>query len=619
MVRAFRSFLGRLDAVYDEHLYFTRLKARLLATFSLVMLAWVPANVVKLLWVHPPQLGFRLLLNGCIFAAALYALVVVFRGRMVQAGNGLALGLIGATHALLLVNPHFFQPVGTAAQLLIFDLVFLLLAVLFASRVVALLVFGGAITAMVWFHLHVLRATPLPGTLDYVANTMLRDGVMALAFMFCLGLIVARMIEAANQRSEEAWRATRATNENLEALVTERTRELGIAIEQAKASSRAKGEFLANMSHEIRTPLNGVIAASDLLRQRRDLPPAAAEHVRIIGESGELLLKLIGDILDLSKIEAGQLDLEQHAFELTPLLGDTLSLLASRAGASNVELDWTVAPGLPERLVGDSFRLRQVLLNLASNAVKFTPPGGRVDVRVTAASAAAEPVAVRFEVRDTGIGMDAATRERIFERFTQADSSTTRRFGGSGLGLAISANLVRLMGGNLEVESELGRGSVFFFTLPFARPTAALAEPAVEMPIEAQLGLHVFVVEDNAVNRAILTAQLQQLGCRHTVAHDGEEALATLTREPVDVILMDCHMPRLDGWETTQRLRAWANDPDEARRRVATLPVIALTAAALPEERQRCVDAGMTGFLSKPVRLAELHQVLRGIARRSDG
>ena len=288
----------------------------------------------------------------------------------------------------------------------------------------------------------------------------------------------------------------------------------------------------------------------------------------------------------------------------------------AEAEAAGVTLAFDVADNLPPHVAGDSYRLRQILLNLTANAVKFTPPGGRVRVSVSTAAPESDPVPVRFEVRDTGIGMDAVTVKRIFERFTQADSSTTRRFGGSGLGLAISSHLVRLLGGQIQVESTPDQGSCFFFTLTFPRANELAASVPETASLGAPLPLHVLVVEDNPVNRSIIAAQLNQLGCRHAIARDGEEALAALAVEPLpDVILMDCHMPRLDGWETTRRLRAWADSTDDARQRASSIPIVALTAAALPEERQRCVDAGMDDFLSKPMRLAELERVLRKYAQ----
>ena len=616
MIRPVSALLARLDAAFAGQPHFTRLKARLLGGFALLLMAWAPLNVIKLLWVGVPALGLRLLLNGCIFAAAGFALHAIRRGRLLAAGNGLAVGLIVPSHLLAMAVTEYQEPLATAVQLVITDLVFLLVTIVFASRRVAVLVLIAAVGTLVLFHFHALRGHPIPGTLSFAADTVLRDGLLALLFLFTMGVTVVHMIEAANARSEQALRETQATNENLEALVAERTRELAVATRQAQESSRAKSEFLANMSHEIRTPLNGIIASADLLRQRKDLPPAAAEQARIVTESGDLLLNLLGDILDFSKIEAGQLALEAHPFELKALIADTGALLAHKAAGNGLRLEWSVAPGLPAHLAADSYRLRQVLLNLISNAIKFTPAGGGVHVSVGSEAPDADPVRVRFEVRDTGIGMDEPTRARIFERFTQADTSTTRRFGGTGLGLAISSHLVRLMGGMLEVDSAVGRGSTFSFTLALPRVMAAAVKAPVPAEAVPQLGLHVFVAEDNAVNRSILAAQLTQLGCRHTMTHDGEEALAALARGPLpDVILMDCHMPNLDGWETTRRLRAWATDARETVRRVAATPVVALTAAALPEERRRCVEAGMNEFLAKPVRVADLESVLRRFVR----
>lgn len=385
---------------------------------------------------------------------------------------------------------------------------------------------------------------------------------------------------------------------------------------EAERSSQEKSVFLANMSHEIRTPLNGIIASTDLLMRRADLSAEAAENARVISESGDLLLNLLGDILDFSKIEAGQVSLEKHSFELATVVNDTVALMANRADAGSVQLDLTIAPALSPYYEGDSYRLRQVLLNLLANAVKFTPAQGHVHVTIASGGGTVDCTAVRFEVQDTGIGMDESATVRIFERFTQADTSTTRRYGGSGLGLAISSRLVQMMGGQLEVTSTPGKGSVFFFTLPL-RPVASVPEaPVLAEKLESQLNLRVLVAEDNAVNRKILGTQLTRLGCPFTMTVDGQAALAALQHEPLpDVILMDCHMPVLDGWETTRQLRAWTTSEQVLRQKAASIPVIALTAAAYPEERARCQETGMNDFLAKPVKLAELQQVLLRYAR----
>jgi len=587
-----------------------RLKARLLAAFTLLLVIWVPLNVLKMIWVHPPEIPRRLLINAFILAGALAALSLVRRGRLERAGDGLALALIIPTHAVLLLAPSFQEPLSVAFQVFAFDLVFLLLTLVFASRWVSLVVLGIVVATQMWFHFHVLHHEPIVGSLGFSADTLMRDGLFAVGFVYILGVTLTQMILASQARSEEALRETQAVNANLERLVSERTRELESASLRAQESSRAKSEFLANMSHEIRTPLNGIIGSSDLLRTRADLSPAAAEHVRIIADSGDLLLKLLSDILDFSKIEAGQLSLEQRSIQLRALVSDTVALLEQPAVAAGVTLRFEVAPELSTHVAGDPYRIRQVLLNLAANAVKFTPTGGRVDVTVRSLAPTANPVPVTFEVTDTGIGMDPVTQRRVFERFSQADSSTTRRFGGTGLGLAISSHLVRLMGGKLEVESVEGRGSRFYFTLDLAVAVAPEAQSTAIGSVEP-LGLNVLIVEDNQVNRSLLGAQLTQLGCRYTMAHDGAQALAALASAPVpDVILMDCHMPNLDGWEATRRLRGWIGDADPIRRQVAACPIVALTAAALPEERQRCLDAGMNEFLSKPVKLAELRGVL---------
>ncbi len=611
MLRLFAPYVARLDAAHKDRPFFAGQKARLLAAFNVLMLMFVPLNVAKLLWVQPPFVGMRLIFTAVFGISALLSLRALLRGKLEQAGSGFILVVVFMVHLTVLLIPHSEQPLGTAIQLMVYDLVFLLFAMIFTSRRLALLVFAVMVAGDVAFYLRVLQPAET-GTLQFAADTLLRDGLISMCFVFCLGVTLAHMISAAHQRSEDALRASRDVNENLERLVGERTRDLEQASAQAAAASRAKSEFLANMSHEIRTPLNGIIASGDLLLRRTDLPAEAAEHVRLIAESGDLLLQLLGDILDFSKIEAGQLALEKHAFELVPVVQDTVALISAKARLGSVRIEFSHSPALARFLEGDSYRLRQIVLNLLSNAVKFTPPGGQVTITVDSTAPAARPTPIRFTVRDTGIGMDAATLTRIFERFTQADSSTTRRYGGSGLGLAISSRLVEMMGGRLEVESVVGRGSTFSFTVPLEPVTVAGPSAAATEPIATPLNLRVLLAEDNAVNRKILETQLRQLGCQSTFAVDGEAALAALETDPLpDVILMDCHMPRLDGWETTRRLRSWATDENPLRRQVSALPVVALTAAALPEERARCLAAGMNEFLSKPVKLAELHRALR--------
>jgi two-component system, sensor histidine kinase len=612
MIRLFAAQVSHLDSVYRDQPYFVGVKARLLAAFNLLILAaFIPLNIVKLLWVQPPEVVVRFALTLAMGAMAALSLRWVRQGRLELAGSGLALGLFLPTHSLLLLAGSFAEPLGAAIQLFAFDTVFLLLTIVFASRRVALIVLAIVVAGHLGLHGLALSEGVIPGSLRFAADTLWRDGLMALGFIFCLGFTLIHMIETAHLRSEEALAQTRRMNETLEKLVSERTRDLKAATLQATAASRAKSEFLANMSHEIRTPLNGIIASSDLLLRRPDLTPASAEHVRLISESGDLLLKLLGDILDFSKIEAGQLGLEQHTFELVPVVADTVALVASKVEVGKVQLGYTVDPAISRHLEGDSYRLRQVLLNLVANAIKFTPAGGRVQVTVDSAAPHANPTLVRFEVRDTGIGMDDEAMARIFERFTQADSSTTRRFGGSGLGLAISWRLAQIMGGRLEVESAPGKGSVFHFTIPLRPVETAPALPTALAQLEASLNLTILVAEDNVVNQKIIAHQLRQLGCRHSVANDGEQALAALEHAPLpDIILMDCHMPNLDGWEATRRIRGWAADPNPLRQKASALPIIALTAAALPEERAHCVEAGMNDFLAKPMKLADLHRVL---------
>ena len=606
MVRPLANLFSQLDHAYQDRPYLFGMKAKLLAGIAMVFLVVIPLNLIKLALVGAPHIEVRLAFNLIVVLAAWFTLSMVRRGRADAAGGALVLLLLVPTHGMVFLAQRVEEPLALALQLFAFDMLLVLLAFVFATRIVALVVAGLVLIGHILTHAILLRARPMPGSLEHAGDSLLREGLIMLVMVGCVAFTVRAMIEAAYRRSEDARKATQATNNELERLVALRTKDLESAMRKAESALQVKSEFLANMSHEIRTPLNGVVATADLLRQRRDLPEAIGEEVRLIAESGELLQRLLDDILDFSKIEAGQILLEARAFELEPLVADCVGLIGTRAASGGVSLKWITGDNLPARWIGDGFRIRQVLLNLLSNAVKFTPPEGLVSMQVHAA-----PGGLYFEVTDTGIGMDGVTRARLFERFTQADSSTTRTFGGTGLGLAISARLVELMGGRLEVESALGRGSRFHFTLPL-QPTTTPGTPLPPADDVSPIGLHVMVVEDNPVNMKIITSQLKSLGCRYSVAHDGQEALAVFERGEAlpDLVLMDCHMPKMDGWEVTRRIRSWRDAEDPGRRAAARLPIIALTAAALVEERKKCLEAGMNDFLAKPARLRELRRVL---------
>ena len=406
--------------------------------------------------------------------------------------------------------------------------------------------------------------------------------------------------------------------------ITERKRleeNLARARDQALEASRLKSEFLATMSHEIRTPMNAVIGMTALLRDT-PLTPVQADYVGTIESSGDSLLTIINHILDYSKIEAGRIELEVAPFNLRECVDDALDLFAVSAREKKIRLDRTVAPDVPNHVAGDATRLRQILVNLVSNAIKFTD-SGEVMVTVTA-----EPFEstkprqrLKFSVRDTGIGIPADGMQRLFKSFSQVDASTTRRFGGTGLGLAISQRLANIMGGLMWAESEVGRGSTFYFTVlvaPQLAPVAPSTPPAAEV-VDTTLGqrcpLRLLIAEDNPVNQRVASLLLQRLGYRATTAGNGLEALAALELADYDAILMDVEMPELDGCEATRRIRA--------KQCTATRPwIIALTAGAMQADRERAFAAGMNDFLTKPVRTDALAIALaRGYAevRQTDG
>ena len=373
--------------------------------------------------------------------------------------------------------------------------------------------------------------------------------------------------------------------------------------ERAEASAKAKAIFLANISHEIRTPMNGIIGMIDILK-RTPLTAEQLEYIDIIGISGENLLMIINDVLDFSKIEAGQITFEHIRFNLCDEINEVIKILRYKATERNLDLSYEVAPDVPQLLIGDPLRLKQVLINLCNNSIKFTSEGFvHVSVKILDQNECA--VRLQFDVKDTGIGISPENQQKLFKSFSQADVSTTRKFGGTGLGLAISKNLVHLMGGEIGIISEEGKGAIFHFDGEFGIAGQDLSEAEIqelEDSVFRERKLKILLAEDNVINQKVAILNLQKLGHSVIVVADGIQAVERFISELPDVIFMDVHMPLMDGVEATYKIREW----ESANSMTNRVPIVAMTANILKSDKDLFVAAGMDDYLSKPFNVSEL-------------
>jgi two-component system, sensor histidine kinase len=427
--------------------------------------------------------------------------------------------------------------------------------------------------------------------------------------------LAEKLLEERSLELYQSNQALRQASDELKNEVERQTQQLRFALEQAGAATRAKDQFLANLSHEVRTPLSAIMGLADLL-QKTPLDDKQKSYLQLMQTSSVALLELLNNVLDFSKIEAGKLSLENVSFSLVQWADQTVTPHSLQAKPKGLGLHLDIDPSLPDRITGDPGRMRQVLVNLISNALKFTH-SGEIYVKLMRLPArpgdTPECINLGVKVRDSGIGMSQEQQARIFDAFTQADPSTTRRYGGTGLGLAICQRLVKAMGGKLSVVSALGRGSEFRFYIPVRK--AAEVDFAVTVPsdfaVDHWTGLKVLAAEDQPINQLLIRKLLEGTGCNVHIVSDGQQAVEQTQKQVFDLILMDLQMPVMDGMSAVAVIRQ--QDAERGRH----TPVIALTAHALPGDQERCIAAGMDGYVSKPVSMEALNQCVRDLLAKA--
>lgn len=601
--------LASVRRLYTFQIPTLRLVGYLILCLILLLQDWLratpfpPADLLPLLGIN---LGFA-----------------VFSWLLLRFGHGrsgrldLSLLLFHADGLMLLLNLHHLE------QSHLFFAYFLLVLVVDQVGV-------GFRRALYFAHVITLAYLVYTGWIMLFEPTraLLAERLGVAAVLYLLGSYLALtglVTERLRRRSREAMHTAQALVGQLahkaQALEAQQ-QQLEQAREQAEQSSLAKSQFLAVTSHEIRTPMNGILGATELLIST-SLTRTQQHYVETAHRSATALLGLIDDVLDLSRIEAGKLKLSPVDFDLHALVEEAVALLAmsGRDKTKPVSVRCEIAPQVPRRIHADPLRLRQLMGNLLHNAVKFTERGSVLlaVTDVTPPANAPEHLHLRFSVRDTGIGIPADQLQAIFGAFTQVDSSSTRRYGGSGLGLAIVKQLCDLMGGEVRVESRLGSGSHFWIDLPLqhATPDSEVAELAAT-PVDIDIGssrlLSVLVADDDNVNQMVVEGMLTMLGCEVEVVGDGHVAAEAAARGDYDIVFMDCHMPLMDGYEATRRIR---EQELVGRADGARVPIVALTADALASDRERCIKAGMDDFMTKPVSPAQLASVIKRWTGRS--